>query len=292
MKTIKLHGIKTTALVLGIMCWISLTGLGLPPGAEADVFDGSDYVSAYAGVFSDAQIPGGQQQSNVQGLYMTHQFVSAQAALQGTLPVFQGYGNGDGYYYYDGSARAAADAASGSLRVWAQCDGYMWLPTGTTPGGGTASASASLRDILYLNWGSRGDFIATIHWNVAGNFYSTSPDSYAWTSLSITTGASTYPVNLGVNDLKDGSANYSYSFNVDVHNSNYHYITLYSQLNAGARLGTANFANSGIFSLDLPPDVTFTSSSGVFLTPAPGALVLFGSGLAGLLLLTRSQRRK
>ncbi len=53
--------------------------------------------------------------------------------------------------------------------------------------------------------------------------------------------------------------------------------------------GILDFSNTAALTLDLPPGVTFTSESGVFLTavPVPAAVWLFGSGLLGLIGIAR-----
>ncbi len=60
--------------------------------------------------------------------------------------------------------------------------------------------------------------------------------------------------------------------------------------NGSASSSNVGYANSLTYALELPSDVTFTSESGVFLSegsgnnpvPEPSAIILFGSGLAGL----------
>lgn len=58
-----------------------------------------------------------------------------------------------------------------------------------------------------------------------------------------------------------------------------------------SQIATADFSSTGYMEITMPEGASFTSSSGVFLTgspvPVPGAVWLLGSGLLGLLGLTR-----
>lgn len=73
-------------------------------------------------------------------------------------------------------------------------------------------------------------------------------------------------------------------------------LSIFTSVNANPVTVTMDFLNTGTFGIETAPGVTFTSDSGVFLTPAaeripePATLALCAIGLAGLWLGSRARK--
>jgi hypothetical protein len=67
-------------------------------------------------------------------------------------------------------------------------------------------------------------------------------------------------------------------------------LPIYLGLNMAAYGDRMDFSNTGKMGLVLPDGVSFTSDSGVFMTPEPATLLLLGLGFGGLTLTRRRQK--
>lgn len=292
--------------VLAAMGMLAVGGVGAPPAAEAYTFpSGSDFVNVGVGISSDPNSNGDRQSESINKLGES-KFASAELQKSGKFPYYTFFDTSVSYIEYSGAAKAMANAPTGSLKVYAQADGVKWLgypePATFTPGGCWASGYAFIRDSLYLDWPNTvtDKFPVTIYWDVFGSYTSTYAGSQATTRFNAALGGPILtPLEDLTDDLKDGKSALSRTFQVDPKNDSHHLINLLAELAVNVRLGEANFYHTGTFCLDLPPEVTFISASGVFLTdtgpgpsptPLPGTLLLVGSGLAGILGLSRRRQ--
>lgn len=186
-----------------------------------------------------------------------------------TFFTWSGHIDGSGF---DASVSITADIATGTLKAFATATG-------------TSSATAYIRfgDIIFLHWpeGLTESFPVTISYDVKGTFtgYSTGLISRVQAKKGGIYGSWDY-----IDSLTDGESHWTETLSINPQNPLEGILAVCASMELNSvSYGTADFSDSGIFSLTLPEDVTFTSQSGVFLTvPIPGAFWLLGSGLLGL----------
>ena len=309
---------KTASLSLLLSCMLLHY---LPIGiAHAYTFtSGSDYVMASGGIIS---------QSNYEGTYNEttsdfnsgSMYATASGSLSGKFPYFSG--STYAYIEYDGSFHAYASAGTGKIGLFVRADGGTSdflgfpLPAGHPSWGCRSGAEARIIDsIYYANVAS--PFPVLIEWNVDGTFTGSLAGE---TRFNATVGGPDYlitgdpwqdPHERRDDDLTDGGAYFARTLWIDPNNSGWVnpnsnaapydpcLLTVSGYLIVSVANGTANFSNTGAFTISypdgLPEGVTLETASGAFLNgstiPLPPAIILLGTGLLGLVACKRKKHK-
>ncbi len=190
-----------------------------------------------------------------------------------------------------GSAQSSADLTTGVLRAYAQEDGIS---------GASAAAGAGFWDTLTFSGVTGVNPTATLQFNVSGSFadvgFGGACEGYRIglnTGSTCGSGSGADPFGSGATILGSGDPSEVLSLLIPLANNTPTEIAvaLGAAANGSLNIATADLYDPPTVSLiDLPPGVTYTSASGVFLTspvPLPPALWLFGSGMIGLLAIAR-----
>ena len=176
------------------------------------------------------------------------------------------------------SATASANLGSGILRAYAQESGIT---------GSSAASGAALWDTLTFSGASGVSPVGQIVLTVPGTFTDV---GYGGACLAI--GASCNPFSVAQLNSAHPSTTVTVPFSIVNGSPTLFYSALYATASNSFSPAIADLSDPPHISLILPTGVTFTSTSGVFLTspvPLPPAMWLFSSGLIGLL---RTARRK
>ncbi len=189
------------------------------------------------------------------------------------------------------TAKTFSGLASGQLGAYAQSHG---------PATTSAASESGLWDTLTFS-GASGSATGTIRFSVSGNFVSTGQGSACLLlgpglcNPLFLTPLQSWPTLDGANPSEVLTASFSIVNGSPVEFS----AGLYAQANNPTAVTviqpTADLYDPASLSLQLPPNVTYRSASGVFLTspvPLPPALWLFGSGMIGLLSIARCCRQE
>ena len=277
---------------------------------------GSDYVSAYGGVVSQPSQYYGVFQETQSDSDSGHSYATASGSLNNQHPFWDSYGGTYGttgafgdYIRYNGSFSAYASAGTGKIGVFATAEGSAYNGFGvTSPNwGGSASATARIVDSIFYS-GVTTAFPVLVEWDVDGIF---NGGGSAETLFNATVGGPDYLITGQPweepyerrDDITDGMAYFARTLWIDPNNTGYTHpnpnaapydpflLTVSGSLSVSVRNGTANFSNTGAFTISypegLPEGTIYESSSGIFLTetpqvPIPGAIWLLSSGVAGL----------
>ena len=252
----------------------------------AIIFPADSYYTQIAGR-AQAEVWGSVFEEQTTGLNPIQElrFATWSGEVSGTRTLWPGETD-----QYSALLEASASLPSGSIKLKAQAnDENEYVST-------EAAGHGLIQETLYLDWNSSviDPIIVNIHW-VASGFASASTYLAAETEVSIAMGGPD-KISEGIRVTRDltggfASINETVIFNPS---GDDHFLTVRAYLTAAVLDGEANFSHTGTFSIDLPEGVTATSASGVFLTeavPIPGAILLLGSGLIGLVGLRRKFRK-